>query len=72
MSGPLLADRHEHREPRLGPDYRPIAEFPVTDRAWWTERTRSARSRDLLQPRESPYDATGRQIAIAFIPHPGD
>ncbi|MFZ3470447.1 hypothetical protein ACODT3_24475 [Streptomyces sp. 4.24] len=39
---------------------------------WWTVRARSARSRGLLQPRESLYDATGRQLTIAFVPHPDD
>ncbi|MER5567171.1 hypothetical protein ABT083_13305 [Streptomyces goshikiensis] len=38
----------------------------------WTEWARSARSRDLIQPRESLYDASGRQLTVAYVPDPAD
>ncbi|MCY0933826.1 hypothetical protein [Streptomyces sp. H34-S4] len=75
---PYLRTWGEHdvllRDLVLQPAHPPQADttLGVEEEAWWTERARSARSHDLLQPRESLYDATGRQLTVAFIPRPDD
>ncbi|MFD6912345.1 hypothetical protein [Streptomyces virginiae] len=75
---PYLQTWGEHdvllRDLALQPAHRPEASPGLTpeEQEWWTARARSARSHDLLQPRESLYDATGRQLTVVFAPHPDD
>ncbi|MFJ2116000.1 hypothetical protein ACIOEX_29635 [Streptomyces sp. NPDC087850] len=51
---------------------RPGPRLTGEEQEWWTARARAARSRDLLQPQESRYDATGRQLTLALLPYPDE
>lgn len=51
---------------------RPGPQLTGEEQESWTARARAARSRDLLQPQESRYDATGRQLTLALLPYPDE
>ncbi|MFG2483464.1 hypothetical protein ACGFSI_11995 [Streptomyces virginiae] len=51
---------------------RPGPQLTGEEQEWWAARARAARSRDLLRPQESRYDATGRQLTIALLPYPDE
>ncbi|WP_405421506.1 hypothetical protein [Streptomyces erythrochromogenes] len=51
---------------------RPSPRLTEGEQEWWAARARAARRRDLLQPRESRYDAAGRQLTVAVLPYPDE
>ncbi|GHD79452.1 hypothetical protein ACFQL8_19410 [Streptomyces goshikiensis] len=75
---PYLRTWGEHdvllRDLALQPAHPPRPGLRLTgeEQEWWTARARAARSRDLLQPQESRYDATGRQLTVAVLPYPDE
>lgn len=50
----------------------PAPGLQAEEESWWTERARTARRYGLLQPAESRYDASGRQLTLVAIPRPDD
>ncbi|MCY0942347.1 hypothetical protein [Streptomyces antarcticus] len=75
---PYLKTWGEHhvllRDLALQPAHPPQSEARLwaEEETWWTDRARTARSHDLLQPIESRYEATGRQLTVVLIPRPDD
>lgn len=62
----LLKDLAVQDGPPAGP------ELPGQEEALWTAHARGARIRDEMYLLESRYDAAGRPLTVAVIPHPED